>query len=129
MSQQTPSGAPGRGIMRRLAAGAGAGRFGAVFEFADALFSPSKTAARVEREQQRRRKVAVPAPGDPPADDPVDAVVALPTGLLGPVELSGPLEPSGPAGESGPAGSGGAAPADPPSARGEHGPTDLEQSL
>lgn len=112
MSQQTPSGAPGGGIMRRLAAGAGAGRFGAVFEFADALFSPSKSAARVVREEQRRRKVAVPAPGDPPTDPVGDAAVALPTGLLGPVEHGDPAE----------------APAErpaPPSARGEHRPDDL----
>lgn len=112
MSQQTPSGAPGGGIMRRLAAGAGAGRFGAVFEFADALFSPSKAAARVVREEQRRRRVAVPAPGDPPADVPGDAAVALPTGLLGPVEHADPQE----------------APAEhpaPPSARGEHRPDGL----
>lgn len=123
MSQQTPSGAPGRGIMRRLAGGAGAGRFAGIFEFADAIFSPSKTAARVEREQQRRRKVAVPAPGDPPADEPVDAVVALPTGLLGPVELSGHVERDAPSDE-GPEGR-----SRPPSARGEHGPDHLEQSL
>lgn len=113
MSQQTPSGVPGGGIMRRLAAGAGAGRFGAVFEFADALFSPSKTAARVEREEQRRRKVAVPAPGDPPADAVGDAAVALPTGLLGPVEHTDPGEP--PAEQPAP-----------PSARGEQPSDDLQ---
>ena len=84
------------GVMRRLAAGAKSGGFANAFQLVDALFSPSKTASYVEREESRRRRVAVPAPGDPPADAEVDGwgapddAAALPRYLLGPVEVDGP---------------------------------------
>lgn len=87
------------GVMRRLASGAKGGGFAGVFQFVDALFSPSKSASYVERQEARRRKVAVPAPGDPPADEeepwaggygPPDDAASLPRGLLGPVELTDP---------------------------------------
>jgi hypothetical protein len=100
------------GVMRRLAAGSKGSGFANAFQFVDALFSPSKTASYAERQEARRRKVAVPAPGDPPAEDedpfdgygPPDDAAAIPRFLLRPVD-----------------------PADePPSARGEHHDSDME---
>ncbi len=86
--------------MRFLAGGRGSARFAAVFQFADAVFAPSKASAWVQREEQRRRKVAVPAPSDPPADGeehgPADAAVAVPRDLLGPVEIVAPDDDPGP---------------------------------
>jgi hypothetical protein len=84
VNRSQPSAAPGRGVMRLLAGGSGSARFAGVFQFADAIFAPSKGAAYVAREEQRRRRVAVPAPGEPPEPEPpADDATAIPTGLLG----------------------------------------------
>ena len=97
------------GVMRRLASGAKGGGFANAFQFVDALFSPSKSASYVERQEARRRKVAVPAPGDPPADEdgaddgddgygPPDDAASLPRDLLGPVVVEPGERPGASAG-------------------------------
>jgi hypothetical protein len=119
VSHSQPSGAPGRGVMRRLAGGAGSARFAGVFQFADAIFSPSKSAAYTAREEQRRRRVAVPAPADPPDGGPAaDDATAIPTGLLGAVLTDGPPDDA--------AGLGPAAPLSSASAQGEHGSSAMD---
>lgn len=116
MNRSQPSGAHGRGVMRLLAGGKGSSRFAGVFQFADALFSPSKSAAYVAREEQRRRKVAVPAPGDAPEPgSAADDATAIPTGLLGAVLTQEP----GAGGDPAAAGS----------AEGEHPASGLDESM
>jgi hypothetical protein len=105
----------GGGVMRRIAGNGRSVRFSGVLGVFDDAFTFVKSSVRADREEQRRRRVAVPAPGDPPSSEPVDeAIVALPTELLGPVlpeELSAAAD--------------GAA-EDSPSARGEQPPPALD---
>ncbi len=89
MSQSSPAPASGGGIMRSLAKGASASGFSGIFVMTDLIFHPSQTQARAHREEARRRRVAVPAPGDPPSvEHAEDAAVAIPAFLFEPLDAA-----------------------------------------
>jgi hypothetical protein len=82
------------GVMRRIAGGRSA-RFGGFLAVIDGFFAPNASRIHAVREEQRRRKVAVPAPGDPP-DGPLDgpdAATAIPSALLGPAHVEDAEDP------------------------------------